>query len=801
MAEEKPNYEVKSDSKSNALADLYTGTDEQTFTKSSLVPDSYDAPYNSDDLWKKAGDYSIYEDMCNDDQVGICLQLKKDLIVGDGGMIVPVDEEQEELANDLEALLFEKGDVPFDQNIEELLSGIEFGFSLGEKIFKLSDDGQLTLGQLKVRHPNSWLIHQDDHGNVTKYEQTTSKGAISVEPKRLLHYINNPKFQNPYGKSDLRTAYNAWFAKRQVVKYMAIFLEKAASPIPVGRYDKNAPPDMATRLLEILRRFQTKTAITIPKEVEVDFLEAKNNGDVYVKAIHLFNMFIGRSLFIPDLLGFSGAEIGAGSFALGKEQMALFFKHIARRRKVIEGLIDKHFIQPICVYNYGFMESYPKFKFKPLDDSQATELAKTWLEAVKGKLYKASDNEINHFRKLMKFPEGDVEREAPAPAFGQVMPGQPGQPIPGKEDPKEELEDKDNKEIKDKMDEDSGEKKTFGKVYDHPTGDYYKKCDFKAIETKLNDYDQSILNDAAKVVRKMVIDLFDQIERKRILQSQNTERIDTLSLKYKKELKQILKASFNQLYLDAQSQASQELYKSNFAKPIATDKFLEVIEDEAFKFVGDYEYGILKRTRQELIAAIKDGKPLSAVANILTDELKKMSEVQIERFARTKHTEVMNNARKDFFNDSGVVTGYQYSAVLDKQTSDICRDLHGKKFPKDTAPTPPMHFNCRSVLIPITKFEEFQPSKTVGNTPIDTFIEENKGKGFATFDMDQKPKRPEITDPGVEFETQYPDELTEVITYKKDSKDFQISTAIYSDKEKTSVKSLTHKRLDNESEI
>lgn len=39
--------------------------------------------------------------------------------------------------------------------------------------------------------------------------------------------------------------------------------------------------------------------------------------------------------------------------------------------------------------------------------------------------------------------------------------------------------------------------------------------------------------------------------------------------------------------------------------------------------------------------------------------------------------------------------------------------------------------NCRSVLVPITKYEEFTADTKVGKEDIDKFIEENKGKGFA----------------------------------------------------------------------
>ena len=80
----------------------------------------------------------------------------------------------------------------------------------------------------------------------------------------------------------------------------------------------------------------------------------------------------------------------------------------------------------------------------------------------------------------------------------------------------------------------------------------------------------------------------------------------------------------------------------------------------------------------------------------------------------------------------GLVKGYQYSAIMDSRTTEICSGLHGKKFKANEAPIPPMHFNCRSVLIPITMFQRFAPDSKVGETPIEEFVEENKGKGFPT---------------------------------------------------------------------
>lgn len=777
----------------NQVDQLYANMIEQTYFKSPYVADSYKTPYNPDDLYQKKFDYSIYESMLVDDQVSVCMRLKKDLILGDGANILSQDEEQEEIIEDIKQALFEDYEGNFVDDLEELLTSYDFGFSISEKIFKIRENSKLGIKSLKTRHPNSWLIYQDDYGNITKFEQKTNHGSIDVDRNSLIHIINDKRFQNPYGTSDLRSAYNAWIAKLHVTRFFSIYLEKAASPIPVGKYDKNSPSGFSEKLLNVLKTFQTKTAISVSKDVEIEFLEAKTNGEAYHKAIHLFNMIIGRSLFVPDLVGFTGSETGGGSLALGKEQMNLFFMHIYRRRNSLEDVINKEIIKPIINYNFGFVENPPKFKFKPFDESQAVELAKIWLEAVKGNAYQPNEEEINHFRKLVKFPEGEVEFKQPTPSF---TPSNVPQDKMNEEDSSED----DKKEEKTEPEE---EKKEFAKAYDQTPGDYHKKVNFKAMKTKLDDYDKSLMNETEPIVRKMIMDLKDQIEKKKIIQNQNVDKIDGLSLKYKKELKQVFKNSFQQLYRDSQVQAKTEVTKSNFAKPLEEDKWLEVIDKEVFNFIGDYEYSILKNTRVELIAAIKDGRPLSSVLGILDDKLNELSEVQLERYARTKHTEVMNNARHDYFESTGVVTGYQYSAIMDDRTSEICSGLHGKFFKSGTEPIPPMHFNCRSTLIPITKYEEFKPTESIRGEDPQKFIEDNKGSGFSKYTNESenktivKQKQPSIDDDGVEIESTYKDNC-ETIKYSLNGIVFQETNIVYEDDKRDKIKSLKHKKINNE---
>jgi SPP1 gp7 family putative phage head morphogenesis protein len=770
--EGKPRAEVSA----NLIGELYFGTAEKTFDESSYHPKSMYKPYNSDDLFQKTGDYSIYEDMLHDDQVSVCMQIKKDLVIGSGYDIVTEvnDDQHTAIKKDLELALNEDPETPFDDMLEEVISSYDFGFSLSEKLFKTRPDGTLSLGAIKTRHPSTWLIHTDKHGNIEKYEQRGRTETISVAPKSLIHYVNSRKFQNPYGTSDLRTAYSAWFIKRQIVRFYGMFLEKAASPTPVARYDKNAPKQAIDAIYNAIKKFQAKTALTIPKDIEIEFLESKSEGQVFTRGVNIFNMFIGRSLLIPDLLGFQGEETSGGSHSLGKHQMEVLFKHIQRRRVTLERIVNKHIIWPLVVYNHGFVEHYPKFKLRPISDESLIELTKLWIEAMKGHLYEPSEEEINHFRKIAKFPEGAVKFPIPAP-----LPGQPGQPVPpveGTPDPEveeeevivepgsedvdaeEQLEEElNNKEGYDEKDTEKQSQeddksvpqsrakgsapakkrnpapipKPYKRLYNLPVGDYHKKVNFKGIESHLDSFKDAVTLESEPVVKRIFEDLFDQIEQKKIVKDQKPERIETIRLKYLKDIKLIFKRNLREAFVISKQMAQQEIMKGAYRTPLPDDKFLEFLEQETFQFVGDWSYNVTKRSRLAMIEAIKDGKPLSAVLDLLDDQGMTEAMASIERFSRTKFTDVTNRGRLEFFNESGIVSAYQYAAVLDDRTSPICDGLHGKIFKMGTEPIPPLHFNCRSLLVPITKYEEFTVDGKVGSKNIDQFIDENKGDGFS----------------------------------------------------------------------
>ena len=92
----------------------------------------------------------------------------------------------------------------------------------------------------------------------------------------------------------------------------------------------------------------------------------------------------------------------------------------------------------------------------------------------------------------------------------------------------------------------------------------------------------------------------------------------------------------------------------------------------------------------------------------------------LRTIVRTNTSTLYNQARLSLAKGSierGVLTQWLYSATLDDRTSDICGALHGTILPADDSAikdiAPPRHYNCRSIMIPITKYRAAEMAEDV----------------------------------------------------------------------------------------
>lgn len=114
---------------------------------------------------------------------------------------------------------------------------------------------------------------------------------------------------------------------------------------------------------------------------------------------------------------------------------------------------------------------------------------------------------------------------------------------------------------------------------------------------------------------------------------------------------------------------------------------------------------LANKLKDELVkAAINGNNPV-----VTARRLRKIfdsTKANTERLVRTESTYVASATTAKRYEEMGVEK-YEFTAVMDRRTSTICREMNGETFKlKDFQPgtnAPAMHPNCRSTIVPSTK--------------------------------------------------------------------------------------------------
>lgn len=158
---------------------------------------------------------------------------------------------------------------------------------------------------------------------------------------------------------------------------------------------------------------------------------------------------------------------------------------------------------------------------------------------------------------------------------------------------------------------------------------------------------------------------------------------------------------------------------------IAGSEALKLINNDApylgFDVKSQLERNILKFTqsmldteREKIIAVINqglaDGASVPQIRDAITNAYAEMKRVQAERVTRTEVIRVSNQASVDAWKKSGVVIGKQWLTAQDGRVDQDCEFYNGKvinltgtyaKTEYGSVKEPPLHPNCRCVVIPV----------------------------------------------------------------------------------------------------
>lgn len=716
------------------------GSQETAWAESNLYSGSI-PKYTPDDLIGEKGAL-IYDKMMRDEQVKAVVKFKRDAITArDFSFIIEdrhagsLDETERQRRIDMYTDMVEHVDGSFTDGLNFIMKATWQGFSMTEKILHTFEfDGHPFVGlkKLSPKPFHTFEFFVDNFGTISKTEQFIDGARQIINLGKFVYFVQNPDRDQHYGQSELREAYRSWYSKDIIIRFYNIFMERMATGFlelkPTGNNVIQKGSDDYNALRAILGSMQSTSGILLPQGIDLT-VHAPKTSDQFEKAITTHDLQIAKALLVPNLLGVTHTG-QTGSFSQSETQMEAFLWTLDADAMRLQDAVNEQLFDQLSQINFADGIG-PKFVFKPVSSSKKHEIIKVWLDLVQAGAVEASDSDEEHIRKLMDFPDkGEPLDLQPEPeAGGGLLPTDPNAQ-PRSQRPTDG-EDRDQ----------NFSRAAFSRAT--------KRVAISVIDRKTTDIVERFSRASSEALTEMVAGIALDIIEHDMGTPGATKRPQDLvfSARERTKLRRItddyLKQGWDLGIKHAQDEitkARQVSFKVNMAR--LGDSAGDYLVSIGFRIVGDISDDVLKFVQVILANAIKfSWTPEQSVAKIydrLTTEGivfietnaevtgRTVSEIReaiassggetihrVKTMVRTSLFESLNEARYSAFTDpelGGFVEALEYSAILDSRTTPICRHLDDRVYPVGAdewdSYRPPNHFNCRSILVPVTTIDE-----------------------------------------------------------------------------------------------
>jgi hypothetical protein len=276
-----------------------------------------------------------------------------------------------------------------------------------------------------------------------------------------------------------------------------------------------------------------------------------------------------------------------------------------------------------------------------------------------------------------------------------------------------------------------------------------RRVDFAAIDRKVDVIALQRGNELVDVVDDAVASVVEELPEE--LTTKDVQRV-VIKSSLLKDIQNTLKATLRDAWDVGAHQAKIEVTKAKreldranvFSITMARiDKAsANYLDAQSFALTGEISDKAIKIIRNEILNGIKYSKTTEQVRLAIYERLASAGLISsatssavgaglglrnpshaIDAIVRTHSFGAINEARHQYYTDpalGGFVVAYEYSSILDSRTTDICNELGGAStgrplvkpinWPGWNKYRPPNHYNCRSLLIPITELDEWEES-------------------------------------------------------------------------------------------
>ncbi|AVO23014.1 portal protein [Bacillus phage Anath] len=336
----------------------------------------------------------VWDKMMNDGQVKAGLDMIK-LSCSARGFTITGDDEATKQYADFVSYNFESIRGNMEDVIGEMLSALEYGFSVTEKVFDYDKNRKIVLKKLKTLDPHNLSLKVDQFGDLIFVKQSIGSKEIKIPAGNVILYSHDKRFGNPYGQSALRTTYKHWLIKDKLYRFANIAYERYGTPLLVGKVQDANDVD---KMNALLRRINSMTSLSISGQDDVKAIQMSNAD--FIGYIEHHDRKIMESMLVPPmLLGIGRGQ--SGSYALTNNQFDVFMSRLEALQRDLKALIEEEIIRPLIDLNFPNVEKYPSFNFRPLANEDIQKLANVFMQMITAGVIDASEDWL---REELGFP-------------------------------------------------------------------------------------------------------------------------------------------------------------------------------------------------------------------------------------------------------------------------------------------------------------------------------------------------------------------------------------------------------------
>ncbi|NQD39981.1 phage portal protein family protein [Glutamicibacter halophytocola] len=319
------------------------------------------------------------------------------------------DESNKKIAGFVEWNLFSR--LKWSQVLNEILTHLEFGFSVHEMVFDVEEvDGveRIVLTKLAFRKQTSvesWQASKTEMGIQFRKADGT---VVPIPLEKIVVFTNEQEGDNFEGRSILRTAYKHWFYLDKFYQIDAIGHERHSLGVVKIKYPTAATDKQrnAARAAARNLRASEEAFIEEPAGWDINFMDMQGSS---LKEIHPSIDKHERQIFVNVLAQFLniGASGSSGTRSTSEDHHELLNQSVQAILDYIKDTMG-YVVKTLVDLNFN-VDKYPTVGSSDIDQGNIEVLADALNKFTNAGLITPTEEDEAHVRNLLGLPERTEE--------------------------------------------------------------------------------------------------------------------------------------------------------------------------------------------------------------------------------------------------------------------------------------------------------------------------------------------------------------------------------------------------------